>query len=66
MTTIKIGTVEIEKAAALAPMAGVADRAFRELCKGFGASYMVSDMVSVTGLGMGSNKSAAPLDLGAC
>lgn len=66
MTTIKIGNVMIEKTAALAPMAGVADRAFRELCKDFGASYMVSEMVSAKGLGMGSKKSAELMDLGVC
>jgi tRNA-dihydrouridine synthase B len=30
----------------LAPMAGVTDRAFRRLCRGFGAGYAVSEMVS--------------------
>ena len=31
----------------LAPMAGVADRAFREICRDFGAAYTVTEMVSV-------------------
>ena len=31
--TIKIGKVEVAKTAALAPMAGVADRAYRLMCK---------------------------------
>ena len=33
-----IGNVKIEGRAALAPMAGVADRAFRRVCTDFGAA----------------------------
>ena len=55
---MKIGTVEIEKTAALAPMAGVADKTFRELCKSFGAAYTVSEMVSSKGITMGDRKSS--------
>ncbi len=54
---MKIGNTQINGKAALAPMAGVADRAFRELCKGFGAAYVVSEMVSSKGLQMGDRKS---------
>ena len=39
---MKIGNFEINGYAALAPMAGVADRAFRELCIEFDASYVVT------------------------
>ena len=42
---MKIGKVEIKGYAALAPMAGVADRSFRELCVDFGAAYVVGEMV---------------------
>lgn len=52
-----IGNVEIDKTAALAPMAGVADKTFRELCKDFGAAYTVSEMVSAKGVSMGDRKS---------
>ena len=45
-----IGNVKIEKTCALSPMASVADRAYRELCREFGASYLVSEMVSAKGL----------------
>ena len=45
-----IGNVKIEKTAALAPMASVADRAYRALCKENGAAYMVSEMISAKGL----------------
>ncbi len=55
---MKIGDIEINsKSAALAPMAGVADRAFRELCVEYGASYVVSEMVSSKGLTMSDRKS---------
>lgn len=50
MNTVKIGTVTIDKTAALAPMASVADRAYREICKEFGACYLVSEMISAKGL----------------
>lgn len=38
------------KMPALAPMAGVSDRAYRTLCKEFGASLLVSEMVSAKGV----------------
>ncbi|HAP79685.1 MAG TPA: tRNA dihydrouridine synthase DusB, partial [Ruminococcus sp.] len=50
MQYIKIGNVKIEKTSALAPMASVADRAYRTICRKFGASYVVSEMVSAKGL----------------
>ncbi|MCI6889884.1 MAG: tRNA dihydrouridine synthase DusB [Ruminococcus sp.] len=50
MEYIKIGNVKIEKTAALAPMASVADRAYRLICREYGASYVTSEMVSTKGL----------------
>lgn len=41
-----IGKVEIKGYAALAPMAGVADSAFRIICKKYGASYLTGEMAS--------------------
>lgn len=58
MKNIKIGNVEIEKTAALAPMASVADKSYRLLCKEFGASYLVSEMISSKGLCFGDKKTA--------
>lgn len=58
MKNIKIGNVEIEKSAALAPMASVADKSYRLLCKEFGASYLVSEMISSKGLCFGDKKTA--------
>lgn len=54
---MKIGNIEIKGHATLAPMAGVADRAFRELCMSYGASYVISEMVSSKGLTMQDKKS---------
>lgn len=50
ITTIKIGNVEIEKTAALAPMASVADKAYRTVAKEFGAAYVTGEMASCKGL----------------
>lgn len=50
MEYIKIGNVKIEKTAELAPMASVADRAYRLICREYGASYVTSEMVSAKGL----------------
>lgn len=55
---LKIGNLEWNGTVALAPMAGVADQAFRELCVAFGASYVVSEMVSSKGLHYSDRKSA--------
>lgn len=55
---MKIGNIELdERRAILAPMAGVADRAFREVCVGYGAAYVISEMVSGKGIMMGDRKS---------
>lgn len=61
---MKIGDREFEHIAFLAPMAGIADLAFRELCVQYGAAYTVSEMVSAKGLTMGDRKSAQLLTLG--
>ncbi|HZJ77507.1 MAG TPA: tRNA dihydrouridine synthase DusB [Clostridia bacterium] len=52
-----IRDVEIKGYAALAPMAGVADRVFRELCVEYGAAYVVGEMVSSKGITMADRKS---------
>lgn len=58
-----IGNVEIVGRAALAPMAGVADRAFRRMCMDYGATFVVGEMVSGKGLTYGDRKSAELLEL---
>ena len=47
---LNIGNITLPKTAGLAPMAGVGDRAFREICKEFGCAYVVSEMASSKGL----------------
>lgn len=61
---MNIGNINFSHIAFLAPMAGIADRAFRELCVQHGAAYTVSEMVSSKGLTMGDRKSAELLTLG--
>lgn len=43
MDNLNIGGVPLKSHAVLAPMAGVSDRAYRELCVRFGAAYCVSE-----------------------
>lgn len=59
MGTIKIGNVSIEKTACLAPMASVADKAYRLICKEYHASYLVSEMISIKGLVYSDKNTAA-------
>lgn len=61
---MKIKNVEIKNGLCLAPMAGIADRAFRELCIRYGAGYTVTEMVSAKGFTMGDKKSRELLVLG--
>ena len=60
---LRIGNIEIKGKAALAPMAGVADRAFRKICMDFGAACVVGEMVSAKGVTYGDRKSAELLEL---
>ena len=43
---MRIGTVEINSRLALAPMAGVTDVAFRQICAELGAGYTVTELIS--------------------
>lgn len=63
MEYVKIGNVKIEKTAALAPMASVADKAYRITAKQFGAAYCVGEMASCKGLCYSDNKTAALLSV---
>lgn len=54
---MKIREIEFNDPVFLAPMAGVADIAFRELAVNFGAAYTVTEMVSAKALTMGDKKS---------
>ncbi len=58
MEYVYIGNVKIEKTASLAPMASVADKAYRQLCREYGACMVTSEMISCKGLCYGDKKSA--------
>ncbi len=58
---MKIGNFETDSFAALAPMAGVADRAFRKLCRGYGAAFTVSELISAKAISLGDKKSHSML-----
>lgn len=60
---MKIGNIEIQNSAALAPMAGVADCAFREICSSFGAAYTVTEMVSSKGIHFNNKKTAELMEI---
>ena len=46
MATLRIGHIALANRLFVAPMAGVTDRPFRQLCKRLGAGYAVSEMVT--------------------
>ena len=43
---MRIGAIELRNRLFVAPMAGVTDRPFRQLCKRLGAGYAVSEMIT--------------------
>lgn len=47
---LKIGNVTLENNILLAPMAGITDRAFRKICKNYGAGLVCTEMVSSKGI----------------
>ena len=53
---MKIGNVSLRNNLVVAPMAGVTDRPFRQLCKAMGAGMAVSEMVASNSLLWGSEK----------
>ena len=61
---MRIKNLEIKGFAALAPMAGVADRAMREICMEHGASFCVGELTSSKGISLGDKKSAELLFCG--
>jgi len=44
--TLKIGPYTMPNSVALAPMSGVTDRPFRQMCRQLGAGYLVSEMLT--------------------
>jgi nifR3 family TIM-barrel protein len=53
---LAIGTLEVGPPVVLAPMAGVTNRAFRRLCRGYGAGLYVSEMITARALVEGNAK----------
>ncbi|NOY71383.1 MAG: tRNA dihydrouridine synthase DusB [Gammaproteobacteria bacterium] len=53
---MKIGSYQLKNKTILAPMAGVTDRPFRQLCRDLGAGMAVSEMISSNSLLWGSKK----------
>ena len=47
---MRIGQVDIPSQLALAPMAGVTDAAFRQICAGLGAGLTCTELVSAKAL----------------
>ena len=47
---MKIGNTELKYGLMLAPLAGVSDRTFRNICRRHGAEYTVSEMISAKAL----------------
>ena len=60
---MKIGSIEITGKAVLAPMAGVTDAAYRQVCQEFGAAYTVTEMVSARAIQYGDRKTAEIADM---
>ncbi len=60
---MKIGDLEIKGPAALAPMAGVTDAAYRRVCSDIGAAYTVTEMISSRALDFSDRKSMELADL---
>jgi len=59
---MRIGPYNLPNSLVLAPMAGVTDRPFRELCRRLGAGLAVSEMVSSNSLLWGSAKTRRRAD----
>jgi tRNA-dihydrouridine synthase B len=59
---MQIGQYTLENNLMLAPMAGVTDRPFRQLCKRMGAGLVVSEMISSNPKVWGSRKSQQRMD----
>ena len=53
---LKIKNIELKHGLLLAPLAGVSDNAFRQICRDCGAEYVVSEMVSAKATNFGSKK----------
>ncbi len=55
---MKIGNITLPKTAALAPMASVADHAYRLMCKKYGTALVIGEMASSKGMFYSDRKTA--------
>ena len=62
VSSVRIGRHDLGNALAVAPMAGVTDRPFRQLCRRMGAGYAVSEMVASNPKLWGTDKSRRRTD----
>ncbi len=60
---MKIGNKEFSNNIFLAPMAGITDKPFREVCRRFGAGMVYSEMISAKGLYYNDKKTASLMDM---
>lgn len=60
---MKIGNKEFRNNVFLAPMAGITDKPFREICRKFGAGMVYSEMISAKGLHYNDRKTASLMDI---
>lgn len=58
-----IGNVKIDGKIVVAPMAGISNKTFRLICKNFGASLVVGEMVSSNALTFDNNKTIKLLNM---
>ncbi len=62
--TLSLGRLSVDVPVVLAPMAGVTTRAFRTLCRSYGAGLYVSEMVTARALVEGNAKTVAMASFG--
>lgn len=60
---MKIGTVKLDNKIFLAPMAGITDKPYREICRKFGAGMVYSEMISAKGLHYSDKKTASLMNM---
>lgn len=60
---MRIGNLQFSNNIFLAPMAGITDKPFREVCREFGAGMVYSEMISAKGLYYNDEKTASLMDM---
>ena len=60
---LKVGNIELQSNILLAPMAGITDKPFRQVCRRFGAGMVYSEMISAKGLYYNDKKTASLMDM---